>query len=96
MTSSKAALYREHIVHLNGELASIDRNWASRHKLLLSCILALPAAFVHWAYAVLVVFLGVSLYFTQSYLLTVRRKECVDRISAAQEELARFEAMRAT
>jgi hypothetical protein len=87
----RSSLLQAEVGRLEAELAVLDRQWATKHRLGLVALVALPLmiARVEALWIAIAILAAPCLVATQAYLLYMRRTECRELIEQAERDLAR-------
>lgn len=90
-SDEKYRILEAEVVRLERELGVLEAQWGKRQYLLLFGLLAIPGYFWLGPSALALGLIGTpALFATQSYLLAVRKSECVQLIDEAKRSLARL------
>lgn len=90
-SDEKHRLLSAELVRLESELGVLDGQWNKRHYLLLFGLLTIPGYLWLGPSALALGLIGTpALFATQSYLLAVRKAECVQLIAEGKATLLRL------
>lgn len=92
-SDEKHRILSAEVIRLERELGVLEAQWKKRHYLLLFGFLTIPAYFALGPSALALGLIATpALFATQSYLLAVRKSECLQLIAEAKRSIARLPA----
>lgn len=92
VVGERKALLEAEVARLQAELATLERQWDRKHRLMLFGLAAIPAYLLFGGLVAAVVLLCTpALVATQAYLLYVRRMECRQLIDETRREIDRLD-----